>query len=186
MVFRSGRARQRLTLQKPSDSQNAITGEVDPLDETSWTNVERPWAIVRPLTGDELVRAQVIHAHAKYEVTLRYSGELFENRRLLIPELSTELNAGLTDTTGTSVTVSTAFPRPDARDYPALIDSELLTVTSGHNSTGLTVTRGAYGSTAATHTSGADVITLGALYIKSVLPVSNKRAEVKVLAGEIK
>jgi head-tail adaptor len=154
------------------------------MDDTTWTTVSRPWGNAKALNGAERTHAQAIHAEASYEVMMRYDGQIFPNRRLLIPQRADVLDSALSTTTGTSLEVSEAIPRPDDRNYTIKIDSETLIVTAGHHTTGLTVTRGAYGSTAATHSSGAAVVQHGELYIKAVLPVANKRAQVRVLCGE--
>lgn len=71
---------------------------------------------------------------------------------------STTLTAGIT-AGQTSITVASASGFPAAGTYTIKIDSEQLTVTGGQGTTTWTVTRGANGTTAATHSSAATVST---------------------------
>jgi hypothetical protein len=80
----------------------------------------------------------------------------------------TTLGAAVSSTTAT--TISTAAPATTAYQAPGqfriLIDSEIMLVTAGANTTSWTVTRGVEGSTAAAHSSGVSiyhVITAGSL-----------------------
>jgi hypothetical protein len=86
------------------------------------------------------------------------------NESLLAPSTtkpgSTTLTAAISSTSSTSITVTSAAAFPGSGTYYIQIDSEVLSVTAGQGTTTWTVTRGANGSTAATHSSGATV-TLG-------------------------
>lgn len=80
----------------------------------------------------------------------------------------TTLGAAVTDTTGTTLTTSAAAPAAlqGAGQFRIVIDSEIMLVTGGAATTTWTVTRGAEGSTAATHSNGASIfhyLTAGAL-----------------------
>ena len=72
---------------------------------------------------------------------------------------ATTLSAAITTTTATSCTVTDAMTFPSSGNFRIKIDSELLLVTGVAAST-FTVTRGAEGTTAATHANGAAVIHL--------------------------
>lgn len=65
----------------------------------------------------------------------------------------TTLGAGVTDTTGTTLTVASNADM-SAGDF-VMIDNELMEVVSTSTTTGATVVRGSRGSTAATHSNGA-------------------------------
>ena len=71
----------------------------------------------------------------------------------------TTLSAAITTATATSCTVTDATRFPTAGNFRTKIDGEILIVTGVAGST-LTITRGAEGTTAATHASGASVIHL--------------------------
>jgi hypothetical protein len=71
----------------------------------------------------------------------------------------TTLSAAITTTTATSCTVTDATSFPTSGNFRIKIDGEVLVVTGVVGST-FTVTRGAEGTTAATHASGANVIHL--------------------------
>ncbi|MFF4403606.1 hypothetical protein [Streptomyces sp. NPDC001404] len=73
---------------------------------------------------------------------------------------STTLSAAITTTGATSMTVTSAAAFPSSGTYYIQIDSEVIAVTAGQGTTTWTITRGANGSTAATHSNGATV-TLG-------------------------
>lgn len=70
---------------------------------------------------------------------------------------STTLSAAITDTTGTSISVTSASGFPSSGNYRIVIDSEYFVVTGGQGTTTWTVTRGAESSTAATHSNSAAV-----------------------------
>lgn len=69
----------------------------------------------------------------------------------------TTLNAAITATSSTSVSVTSAAGFPATGNYYIMIDSEQMQVTAGQGTTTWTVTRGTNGTTAATHTNGTMV-----------------------------
>lgn len=72
--------------------------------------------------------------------------------------LVTTLAAAVVDTTGTSLTVAAAAPASlQSGQFRIRIDNEIMVVTAGQSTTTWTVTRGAEGSTAATHANGAKI-----------------------------
>ena len=72
------------------------------------------------------------------------------------PGMSTTLSSGMT-AAQTSLTVASASGFPTAQ-FKIRIDDEVMTVTGGYGTTNWTVTRGASGTTAASHASGQTVI----------------------------
>ena len=69
----------------------------------------------------------------------------------------TILSAAISTVGATSMTVTSAATFPAALNYRIRIDNEFLIVTGGAGTTTWTITRGAEGSTAATHANGATV-----------------------------
>ena len=69
----------------------------------------------------------------------------------------TTLTAAIATTGATSMTVASASQFPSAGNYDVLIDTEIITVTAGQGTGTWTITRGARGTTAATHANGANV-----------------------------
>lgn len=69
----------------------------------------------------------------------------------------TTLSAAISTTGETSMTVTSAAQFPGSGNYYVQIDSEVVQVTAGQGTTTWTITRGALGTTAATHSNGAAV-----------------------------
>lgn len=69
----------------------------------------------------------------------------------------TTLSAAISSTGATSMTVTSASQFPGSGNYYVLIDSEVVQVTAGQGTTTWTISRGALGTTAATHSNGAAV-----------------------------
>lgn len=67
----------------------------------------------------------------------------------------TTLAAAVTGTGGTSISVTSAAGFPGSGPFYVMIDAEQMQVTAGFGTTSWTVSRGANGTTAATHASGA-------------------------------
>lgn len=70
---------------------------------------------------------------------------------------STTLSASVASTGATTISVTSASGFPGSGTYAIQVDSEVMLVTGGQGTTTWTVTRGANGSTAATHSNGAAV-----------------------------
>lgn len=88
--------------------------------------------------------------------------------------------AAVTSTTATTITTAAAAPTAlqGSGQFRIVVDSEIMIVTAGATGTSWTVTRGAEGSTAATHLSGVSVyhdLTAGALtnLLSTAGPVSS-------------
>ena len=82
------------------------------------------------------------------------------------------LTAALTDTTGTTVTV--ADTGLYQLRWPIEVDQETMIVRSITNATTMVVERGAFGSTAATHSNGAPVLISPAFYGVEILDALNE------------
>lgn len=70
----------------------------------------------------------------------------------------TTLSAAITTNVATSISLSAATNFPGSGTYVIQIDSEQMLVTAGQGTTTWTVTRGVNGTTATTHSNGAEVI----------------------------
>lgn len=70
---------------------------------------------------------------------------------------STTLSAGINNTVTSIPVVSSAAPFPQTGDYRIAVDNEIMLVTAVPDATHFTATRGAEGTTAASHSSGATV-----------------------------
>jgi len=70
---------------------------------------------------------------------------------------TTTLAAAITATTQTTITVASAASFPTATPFLVQINSEILIVNAGAGTTTWTVKRGSLGTTAATHSAGANV-----------------------------
>jgi len=82
------------------------------------------------------------------------------------------LTAAFSDTTGTTMTV--ADTTVYAVRWPVEVDQETMQIRSITNATTMVVERGAYGSTAATHSSGAPVLIRPAFYGVEILDALNE------------
>src|SRR6184192_3097894 len=69
----------------------------------------------------------------------------------------TTLNGAINNST-TSIVVTTALGSPNPGPFRILIDNELMQVTGGYGTTGLTVARGMEGSSPASHSNLANII----------------------------
>lgn len=101
-------------------------------------------------------------AHNKFKKTQREIDTKRVWTREIINTQKDTLGAAISDTTGTTVTVTgPTSTNPVKYDYGfclIMVDTEIMEVTGGNAAqTSLTVTRGAYGTTAATHSNGAAV-----------------------------
>jgi SPP1 family predicted phage head-tail adaptor len=67
---RAGSLNRRITIQGRSTSQDTAGQQ-----SLTWTDVATIWAAVRPLTGHELARAQMVNTEVSHEVTIRYDAQ---------------------------------------------------------------------------------------------------------------
>ncbi len=75
----AGRLRHRVTILAPPDP-SATDEAGQPMDE--WTEVGTRWAEVRDLAGKRLWAAQQVHAEARTEVRMRWTGAVTEGMRI--------------------------------------------------------------------------------------------------------
>lgn len=67
-MIESGRLNQRVTLQSPAGSRDALGERV-----TTWTDVATVWAAIEPLSTRETFAAAQAQSEATHRVTVRYS-----------------------------------------------------------------------------------------------------------------
>lgn len=77
MALRSGALRHRITLQKQSESTDAIGQPI-----VSWTNVVAVMASIEPSTGRMLVRAQEMSLNRPTTITMRWHPSLSDQQAL--------------------------------------------------------------------------------------------------------
>jgi SPP1 family predicted phage head-tail adaptor len=76
----AGKLRQRVTIQTPTQTQNATTGEMT----TAWTNVHvRIPAAVEPLSVREFLQSQADQSEVSARITIRFRPGLTANMRIL-------------------------------------------------------------------------------------------------------
>ena len=75
----AGKLRHRLVVERLSESQDANTGE---LGET-WRAAGTYWALVEPLSGEELFESKAIQPQITHRVTLRYGNDVTTRDRLV-------------------------------------------------------------------------------------------------------
>lgn len=76
--MRSGRQRERVTIQKPVETQAAENGfgEIDLADgDANWQNLTTRWADVTPSAGREFVQGEQVQADVSHVVILRHDSE---------------------------------------------------------------------------------------------------------------
>ena len=169
ITVQSGKLRHRI------DVQSVATTLTSPYNEDVaevWATNQVTRGAVMPLIGREFIEAAQVNADVTHKVTLRYVPNLTSTRhRLLYPVEYTTLSAAITDTVPgvVSLTSNSFLLESDPASGPATsyilkVDSEnmLVSFTGGVVTS---VTRGAFGTTAATHATGAAVKLLNILHI---------------------
>ena len=169
----SGKLKHRVIFQRSTHTQNAVGELVD-----GWTPIDSVRASVLHLPGRELYRDGILEKNP-IEILCRMGselGNLSPNDRVLVPAGYTSTTSAVT-ATGTSLKVTSASefppavtPTGTANTYRIRVADEVMTVTAGHGTTTVTVTRGADGSTATAHIAGSAVIYMEPLDIESVAP----------------
>ena len=166
MPLQAGRLRHRVDIQSSTVVANSY-GE----EETTWVTDSVVWASVESLMGKEYMDGNTVLADISHKVFVRYKSakNLSSQQRLLTPKERGKLGAAVATTDGTSIVVDSATDITDAGDFIIRIGSEDMIVTAGQGTTTWTVTRGAFGTTAATHSDEAAITKLVAMEIKAIL-----------------
>lgn len=76
--MQAGELNQRITLQQPSASRDALGQRVE-----AWTDVATVWASAQPLRGREFFAAGQVQSEAAVRFTIRYRAGLAGNMRVL-------------------------------------------------------------------------------------------------------
>lgn len=169
----AGNLNQLVYLQKNTGTQHAQTGAV----VDNWQNVVSLWAEVMTMSGRERIEAQKVTPELTHRIRVRYRDDVVAMRRLLIPRNSDVLGAAIANASVTSITVSDSDLIMTDVATVIRIESEFLIVTAGYGTTALTVTRGAFGSTAAAHLISTAIIRYGIVEIDSVIDSGNAHVE---------
>lgn len=174
-----GRLRHRCIIQKPTyatSNSGAVT--------SSWSTFSTVWGSVSPMVGRERWEALQVQPDITHNVTIRALKGVNPEKRILAPKETTTLGAAITTTDGTSITVAADFGISASTQFRILVDSELMIVTAVHGTTTYTVTRGADGTTAATHSNAALVTLMGVLEIQSVANVDERHEIMRISCRE--
>jgi head-tail adaptor len=176
----SGKLRHRAFLQSDAgtaDTQSGATTE-------SWQNVRGQFVGLEFSGGGEDVQQEQVTGVANVKVTCRYSSDITTNKRWLIPRNSSTVSA-IANAGVTSITVGIANLVPNARFNVLRVDDEFLIVTAGYGTTSLTVTRGAFGSTAAAHSAGVAIARYSIVQILGVTDSINLKTMLECDCKEV-
>ena len=153
----------------------------------TWSNVAERWGSFSPASATEQTQAEQIESQITGTVEMRYYDGLSNRHRLLYPKSWTNLAAAITTTDGVSITVdsATGFPPTADLDYIIRVDDEFMIVTDGQGTTTWTVTRGAFGSTPATHLDARPVAFMAVLNIDSPIDPDNRHKDHIITCTEV-
>ena len=178
--MRAGRLRHRVILQEQTETVSAVTGAVS----RSWTNTATVWGGVEPLSMRERMQGGQLDAVNTHRVPIRWRPGVHSQMRVLVPKEVTTLD-GAIGAADTAIAVdSTAWSWGD-NDFYALIGSEVVTVTSGHGTANLTVSRGTFSTTAATHTDESNIVRLAVLNVEGVNNRNEANHEIELMCSEV-
>lgn len=158
--MRAGRLRDSVIIQSLTETPDTFN---DPV--LTWSEDATVHAQVLPAGQAEADREGQVTPSSTHKVRIRYRGGTNEENRLLVRRHKTTLNGAIGTTDGTSITVNADLGISGSKEFRIEVGSELMIVTAGHGTTTYTVTRGADGSTAATHSNGADVFYMAVMNI---------------------
>jgi hypothetical protein len=129
------------------------------------------------------MESQQVQGESLMDLRVRYSDQIFNSRRLLVPRNTDVLFSAITTTQQTAIVVTDSNlvdctkGVQDTTPKHIRIGTEIMTVTAGFGTTSLTVTRGAFGSDVATHAAGAAVIRMGIAEIMGIVNTNNIKEE---------
>jgi len=176
----AGKLRLRGIIQELTDGVGVRGG----LTKT-WAEYKKRWFQAKGGTGTERFVDDREHAEGTGTYTCRHVPGLTPKMRLLLPREGTTLNGAINNSV-TTITVTSADDFPPANPYRIRVGSELMDVTAGQATTSWTVTRGADGTTAASHGDGAAVRHMIVHDIVSVINVGERNRTAEVMAREIR
>lgn len=149
----AGNLNKRCFLQSISTTQDSQSYEL----AQTWTNIRGIWCSIETKSASESEEQDQQRQYERIDVTCRYAADIENNKRLLVPFNATLLN-GAINAVVTSITVDDADIAPGNRAVILRINDEFMTVSAGYDSTSLTVARGAFGSTAASHSDDDSIV----------------------------
>lgn len=183
--MRSSDLTRRVALLRSTEARDSF-GQPIP----TWTVLAQVWASIEWLPGNEAFRGDREYAEVPGTVKIRRSDTVVsvrEKDRVLMPGGATTLREVLATTTDTSVVVDNGAVFPPENEFAVRVGAELMLVSTKSGGT-LTVTRGAFGTTAAKHRPGAAVILMMPADIVSVaiakaeIALTVQRSEVREVA----
>jgi SPP1 family predicted phage head-tail adaptor len=163
--MRASELTHRIYLQRATEAQSATGFPVK-----TWTTLQHVWANVQMPTGKEYFTSDRYLSEVPAAIRIRRSKDVMSLRakdRALVPSAYTTLKERLATTSDTSVVVEDDVFPPD-HPFVIQVGAELMYV-SATSTTTLTVTRGAYGTTAAKHKVGSAVRMMDHFDIESVV-----------------
>jgi len=177
---RVGTYRHRVEIQRFTESRNTHGGF-----DRDWTRAAQWHASIQPLSGRELMSAEMAESEISHRVRCWHYAPLTTKHRILAPQNATPITAALT-ATATTVALSSAaaFPESGYGTYHVRVENELMTVNAGHGTVTISVTRGAYGSTATTHAALKYIERLVVLEIASIINVRERDESDEILCIE--
>jgi SPP1 family predicted phage head-tail adaptor len=79
MAIKAGKLRHRVTIQRPGQTQDPVTGEVT----NGWTDVVTVWASVEPLSVREFIASEAGQSEVSARITIRYRDGITAKMRIL-------------------------------------------------------------------------------------------------------
>ena len=180
-MITAGNLRHKCYLQKNTGTQDTASGAI----VDSWTNVRSIYAELLRMPANERIESQQVTPESLIDIRVRYADDIFAERRLLVPRNTDTLASAIASGAVTSITINDANLCPDARFSFIRIEDEFLTVTAGYGTTTLTVTRGAFGSSAVAHSSSTVIIRMGVAEILSIVNTNNIKEEMILKCKEV-
>lgn len=180
--MQAGQRNRLLYLQKPTRSINSATGA----PSLSWTNIGNVWAKVTPASGAESNQFNQPSSIVTHKVETLFRNDINAGYRFLFGLQNTALNGAINDVTTSVVVDDAAVLGIDQarRDRVLKVGNELMTIDSVSSNT-LTVTRGAFGTSAAAHSDGDNAILYRQLNILAVHEDNGRRASLTCDCREV-
>lgn len=163
-----GKLRHKAYLQRDAGSADTQSGAIT----ESWTNMRGQFVGVTYAVGGEEQQSEQVTPVSKATVLCRHSNDITTDKRWLIPRCAGTVSA-IAGAGTTSITISDADILPNARHSVLRIGDEFVIATAGWGTTSLTVTRGAFGSSASAHASGTACARYGVFEILDVIVEDN-------------
>ena len=160
--MRAGKLNKKIVLERSTETQAASGRHTE-----TWAVLARVWAAVTPLTGGERKQAEQVQSDATRRVEIRRYEGLTPKDRALLPVACTLLNGART-AGQTSIVVDDVAGVSGTQAVYAQCETELMLITAGHGTTTLTVTRGADGTTPASHADNTPFVILAVLEIREI------------------